>query len=61
LIAADAKPATTVGLALAITRAAAGDERVESLRVRPGNVLAVRLRGRITSCGLPRAALVVLG
>lgn len=44
LIAGDAKPATTVGLALAITRAAAGDERVESLRVRPGNVFAVRLR-----------------
>jgi len=60
LIPADSDPAATVSLPLAITRAAAGDDRVESLHVRPGNVFGVQLRARITSCGLPRAALVAL-
>ena len=60
LLPADADPATTVDLPMAITRAAAGDDRVESLQVGPGNVFGVRLRARIASCGPPRAALVVL-
>jgi hypothetical protein len=58
---ADADPVTTVSLALAVTRAAGGDERVASLHVRPSNGFGRRLRARVASCGPPRAALVALG
>jgi hypothetical protein len=60
LIPADAEAATPVGLAIAITRAAGGDQTATEVFVRPGNTFGVRLRVRIAACGPPPAALLVL-
>ena len=50
---------TIVSLALAITRAAGGDQRVASLHVQPRHGFG-RLRARVAPCGPPMAALVAL-
>jgi hypothetical protein len=47
-------------LAVAVTWAARGDGGTRTVVVRPSNTFGVRLRARISSCGPPRAALVVL-
>jgi hypothetical protein len=59
LIPADAE-SDAVGLAVAITRAAGGEDDASHVFVRPSNTFGVRLAARIASCGPPRAALLVL-
>lgn len=60
LIPADAEDNVPVGLAVAITRAARGEDGPCRVFVRPTNTFGVRLGARIAACGPPRAALVVL-
>ena len=60
LIPADAEGSSPVSLAVAITRAARGDEEPSRVFVRPSNTFGVRLEARIATCGPPRAALLVL-
>jgi len=60
LIPADAEESTSVSLAVAITRAARGDDECSRVIVRPGNTFGVRLEARIATCGPPRAALLIL-
>jgi hypothetical protein len=60
LIPADAESPGPVGLAIAITRAASGDDTASHVIVRPGNTFGVRLHVRIAACGPPSAALLVL-
>jgi hypothetical protein len=60
LIPADSEGVEPVGLAVAITRAARGDEDALRTVVRPSNTFGVRLQARIATCGPPRAALLVL-
>jgi hypothetical protein len=59
LIPADAEN-NAAGLAVAITRAAGGEDAASHVFVRPSNTFGVRLAARIASCGPPRAALLVL-
>lgn len=47
-------------LAMAVTWAARGDGGTRTTIVRPANTFGIRLTARITSCGPPRAALLVL-
>jgi hypothetical protein len=49
------------GLAGAIASAASSDGPASHVFVRPATTFGVRLRARITACGPPRAALLVLG
>jgi hypothetical protein len=60
LIPADAETQGPVGLAIAITRAASGDDTGSHVYVRPGNTFGVRLRARVAACGPRAAALLVL-
>jgi hypothetical protein len=48
-------------LAMAVAWAARGDCGTRTTVVRPANTFGIRLTARITSCGPPRAALLVLG
>jgi hypothetical protein len=61
LVPADAEAQGSAGFAAAIAQAAEGDDS-ESIHkfVRPWNTFGVRMRARISTCGPPRAALVVL-
>lgn len=47
-------------LSAAVAWAARGEGGIRSTVVRPANTFGIRLTARITSCGPPRAALVVL-
>ncbi len=47
-------------VAATLARAAGGDDRRHSVYLRPVNTFGVRLRARVSTCGPPRAALVVL-
>jgi hypothetical protein len=60
LVPADAEAGGPARFSAALVEAAAGAEEPVSAVVRPWNTFGVRLRVRITSCGPPRAALVVL-
>jgi hypothetical protein len=60
LIAGETESATG-SLALAITRAAGGDEEpAQRFAVRPSRTFGVRMLARIAACGPPQAALLVL-
>jgi hypothetical protein len=59
LIAGDTE-ASASSLAVAITRAAGGDASEGRFGVRPSHTFGVRMLARITACGPPRAALLVL-
>ncbi len=60
LIPGEAEPPDAASLAVAIARAASGGGAVAPVTVRPSNTFGLRLRARITGCGPPQAALVVL-
>jgi hypothetical protein len=59
IVPADAEAAAPENLAVAVTWAARGDQRVQQVTVRPANTFGVRIRARIASCGPRRAALLV--
>jgi hypothetical protein len=59
LVPADAEAQNGQNLAVAVTWAARGDEGTRTVTLRPANTFGVRLRARISSCGPPRAALIV--
>jgi hypothetical protein len=61
LVPADAETQGTTGFAAAIVQAAEGDYGESTHKfVRPWNTFGVRIRARISTCGPPRAALIVL-
>jgi hypothetical protein len=61
LIPGDTEAAAAGSLAVAISRAAAGDDGDGArVAVRPSNTFGVRMLARIAACGPPRAALLVL-
>jgi hypothetical protein len=61
LVPADAESQGQTGFAAAIAQAADGDYAESTHRfVRPWNTFGVRLRARISTCGPPRAALIVM-
>jgi PAS domain-containing protein len=60
LMAADAEPTGSGSLAAAVAWAARGDGGTRSVMVRPANTFGIRLTARISACGPPRAALLVL-
>lgn len=60
LIPAESEDNQPVSLAVAITRAARGDEDALRTFVRPSHTFGVRMEARIATCGPPRAALLVL-
>ena len=61
LVPADTESQGRTGFAASITQAAGGDDPDTGRSfVRPWNTFGVRLRARISTCGPPRAALVVL-
>lgn len=61
LVPADAEAQGPTGFAAAVAQAADGQDPETSRRVvRPWNTFGVRMRARITTCGPPRAALIVL-
>lgn len=60
LIPAGVEDQRTHGLAVAITRAAAGEHGPARVFVRPTSTFGVRLQARIAACGPPPAALLVL-
>jgi hypothetical protein len=60
LMAADAEGRDGTSLSAAVAWAARGDGTTRTTTVRPANTFGIRLTARITSCGPPRAALVVL-
>jgi hypothetical protein len=60
LIAAGVEDQRTHGLAVAITRAAGGEQDPARVFVRPSSTFGVRLQARIAACGPPPAALLVL-
>jgi hypothetical protein len=59
IVPADAEAQAPANLAAAVTWAARGDAEARRVVVRPANTFGVRLTARITSCGPPRAALLV--
>jgi hypothetical protein len=59
LVTADAETDARASLAAAVSWAARGDFAMRNIVVRPANTFGVRIRARITSCGPPRAALLV--
>jgi hypothetical protein len=59
LVPADSEAQPASNLASAATWAASGDDTARKVFVRPANVFGVRMTARITSCGPPRAALLV--
>ena len=60
LIPGDAEPGTHGGLADAVVRAARGERLQGRVAVRPSQTFGIRLLARISACGPPSAALVVL-
>lgn len=60
LMPADAEENGGSGLSAAVAWAARGDSGTRTTVVRPANTFGIRLTARITSCGPPQAALVVL-
>ena len=58
---AEAEEKNGASLSTAVAWAARGDGAVRTTVVRPANTFGIRLTARISSCGPPRAALVVLG
>jgi PAS domain-containing protein len=60
LIGADAERADRGALAEAILEAASSADAFAFARVRPANTFGVRMRARVSACGPPRAALVLL-
>lgn len=60
LMPADAEQTSGESLAAAVAWAARGDRGTRSVRVRPANTFGIRLTARISACGPPRAALLVL-
>jgi PAS domain-containing protein len=61
LMPAEAEERGGDSLAMAVAWAAQGDEGVRTAMVRPANTFGIRLTARITGCGPPRAALLILG
>jgi hypothetical protein len=59
LVPADAEADARHNLAAAVSWAARGDGEPRKVFVRPANMFGVRLSTRVTSCGPPRAALLV--
>jgi len=57
---ADAEGRSEMRFASAVAQAASGDESQTHVFVRPWNTFGVRMRARISPCGPPRAALLVL-
>jgi PAS domain-containing protein len=57
---ADAEAQGPSRFAAAIVEAAHGDDEPATAVVRPWNTFGVRMRARVTPCGPPRAALIVL-
>ena len=60
LVPADAEAGRLTGLAAAVADAVGRGEEPLHAFVRPANTFGVRVRARITACGPPRAALVLL-
>jgi hypothetical protein len=60
LMPADAEEKKGSSLSTAVAWAARGDSGTRTTVVRPANTFGIRLTARITSCGPPQAALVVL-
>jgi hypothetical protein len=60
LMPADAEERSGQSLSVAVAWAARGDGGVRSTVVRPANTFGIRLNARITTCGPPRAALLIL-
>lgn len=60
LVPADAEAGRLTGLAAAVADAVGNGEEPLHAFVRPANTFGVRVRARITACGPPRAALVLL-
>jgi hypothetical protein len=60
LVPADAEESSSESLAAAVVWAARGDGGTRRVRVRPANTFGIRLTARISPCGPPRAALLVL-
>ncbi|MBV9605802.1 MAG: hypothetical protein JO027_11865 [Solirubrobacterales bacterium] len=60
LMPADAEEPDGTSLSTAVAWAARGDGVTRTSVVRPANTFGIRLTARISSCGPPRAALVVL-
>jgi PAS domain-containing protein len=60
LMPADAEERDAGNLSAAVTWAARADGGTRTVTVRPANTFGIRLTARITSCGPPRAALLVL-
>jgi hypothetical protein len=59
IVPADAEASGPKNLAVAVTWAARGDDGARTVTVRPANTFGVRIRARISTCGPPRAALLV--
>ena len=59
LVPADAEADGEHNLAVAVTWAARGEGEARKVFVRPANTFGVRLSAQVTSCGPPRAALLV--
>jgi hypothetical protein len=60
LMPADAEERSGESLSVAVAWAARGEGGVRSTMVRPANTFGIRLTARITGCGPPRAALLIL-
>jgi hypothetical protein len=60
LVPAGAEETSGESLSVAVAWAARGDGGVRTAVVRPANTFGIRLTARITSCGPPRAALLIL-
>ena len=59
VVPAEAEAQGPANLAVAVTWAARGDDASRTVVVRPTNTFGVRMTARISSCGPPRAALIV--
>ena len=59
IVPAEAEAQGPANLAVAVTWAARGDDATRSVVVRPANTFGVRMTVRISSCGPPKAALLV--
>ena len=59
VVPADAEAQGPANLASAVTWAARGDDSMRRVIVRPANTFGVRMSVRITSCGPPKAALLI--
>jgi hypothetical protein len=60
LMPAAAEGTTGENLSMSVAWAARGDGGVRTTIVRPANTFGIRLTARITSCGPPQAALLIL-